>query len=51
MQANIDVIDWSIPDEQFKELSSLEPQVRMVSGSGFLKPQGPYKTVEELWDE
>lgn len=26
-------------------------QVRMVAGTFLLNPQGPYKTLEDLWDE
>jgi hypothetical protein len=27
------------------------PQQRMVSGIMWLSPRGPYKTLQDLWDE
>lgn len=48
---NFDVFDWKLPESEYQTLSSLEPQTRMLDGNFFLSPTGPYRTVEELWDE
>lgn len=49
--ANFDVFDWSLTDAQMAQLSTLEPQERMIDGSFWLNDVGPYKTVADLWDE
>eukprot|EP00210_Caulerpa_lentillifera_P001169 g1125.t1 len=51
IKMNFDVFDWELSDEDYKRLSSLHPQTRMLDGSFFMNPEGPYRTVEELWDE
>jgi diketogulonate reductase-like aldo/keto reductase len=48
--ANFDVLDWELSADDFKELSSLPRQVRYLRGKEWTKPEGPYKTIEELWD-
>ncbi|KAG2627065.1 aldo-keto reductase family 4 member C10-like [Panicum virgatum] len=47
--ANIDVYDWSIPDELFAKFSEIE-QGRLIPASFFVHPEGVLKSVEELWD-
>ncbi len=51
IDANFAVFDWELSDEQMAELSSIEPQARMLHGEFWLKPDGPYKTLADLWDE
>jgi diketogulonate reductase-like aldo/keto reductase len=51
IQGNLDVLDWDIPDEDFRALTGLAFQQRMVNGALWLNPKGPYKTMEDLWDE
>jgi len=51
IEANFDVFDWSLSQEQMKELNSVGPQKRMLHGGFFLTDKGPYKTVSDLWDE
>ncbi|GAX83363.1 hypothetical protein CEUSTIGMA_g10788.t1 [Chlamydomonas eustigma] len=51
LRANLDVLEWSISKEDFERLSSFSYQQRMVNGSFLLNPKGPYKTLEDLWDE
>ncbi|KAG1659176.1 hypothetical protein FOA52_007557 [Chlamydomonas sp. UWO 241] len=51
LASNLDVLSWSLPDDNFEALSSLETQTRMVPGTFLLHPHGPYLTLEELWDE
>lgn len=50
IKANLDVLDWSIPDDLFAKFSEIQ-QVRLIRGTGFVhETLGAYKTVEELWD-
>ena len=42
-QNNLDILDWELPDEDFKSLSGLQPQRRMVDGSIFCGDDKPYK--------
>lgn len=51
LQANFDVMSWTLSDEDFRQLCSLNCQMRMVNGSFWLHPRGPYKTLHDLWDE
>ena len=47
---NIAVFDWDLSEEDYKKLNGLSTQKRMVDGSAFLSGQGPYRTLEDLWD-
>ncbi|KAG1660738.1 hypothetical protein FOA52_010612 [Chlamydomonas sp. UWO 241] len=49
--SNLDVLSWSLSDDDFAALGALETQMRMVNGNYLLQPDGPYATLEELWDE
>jgi diketogulonate reductase-like aldo/keto reductase len=51
IKQNFEVFDWELSAAQYAELSSLEPQVRMIQGASFVSPNGPYKTVAQFWDE
>ncbi|CAI9098266.1 OLC1v1034883C1 [Oldenlandia corymbosa var. corymbosa] len=47
---NLDVYDWSIPDDLFVKFSDIE-QTRLLRGHVFVdETYGEYKTVDELWD-
>mmetsp|Transcript_8674 Transcript_8674/g.12039 ORF Transcript_8674/g.12039 Transcript_8674/m.12039 type:complete len:359 (-) Transcript_8674:159-1235(-) len=48
---NFDLFDWELGSENMKQLNSIEPQVRYIDGSFWVKPGGPYKSTAELWDE
>ena len=48
---NFQVFDWELSEEQFHELSTLEPQKRMLRGEFLIKEGGPYKSAAEVWDE
>jgi alcohol dehydrogenase (NADP+) len=48
--ANLDVLTWSISDADMAKLSSLEYQHRMVPGSFWVSPEGPYTEEHMLWD-
>jgi alcohol dehydrogenase (NADP+) len=53
IKKNIDVFDWSLPGEDFRALSSLPEQRRVVvDAATVVRPKNPppYKTLEEFWD-
>ena len=45
------MLDWELPAEDFKAISSLARQERMVTCKFWLNPRGPYKTSKDFWDE
>ncbi|CAM0883564.1 unnamed protein product [Alopecurus aequalis] len=49
LKENIDLFDWSIPEELCATLSEIE-QVKQIRGDSFVHPQSVYKTYEELFD-
>jgi alcohol dehydrogenase (NADP+) len=51
IRANFDVLDWELTAAQMAALGGIEPQVRMLHGQFWCKPEGPYKTLADLWDE
>jgi alcohol dehydrogenase (NADP+) len=48
---NLDVLDWELSASDYALLSSMAFQMRMVNGGMWLNPRGPYRTMEDLWDE
>ncbi|KAG2499557.1 hypothetical protein HYH03_002502 [Edaphochlamys debaryana] len=50
IRSNLDVMDWEIPADLFQQLSAIPHQARMVDGSFWVNPQGPYVTIHDLWD-
>ena len=50
MRGNLDVFSWELPAEDFARLSALAHQAKMVDGSFFISPRGPYRTLEDFWD-
>jgi len=51
IEANFDVFGWELSEEHMTQLSSIEPQTRMLHGAFWCSPAGPYRTVADLWDE
>ncbi|BAF17645.2 hypothetical protein OsI_20197 [Oryza sativa Indica Group] len=49
IKENIDVYDWSIPEDLFIKLSEIE-QMKLIRGEFWTHPEGVYKSIEELWD-
>ncbi|TVU36523.1 hypothetical protein EJB05_18460, partial [Eragrostis curvula] len=49
IKQNLEVYDWSIPDDLLEKFSEIE-QARLLRGQFFVNPQSIYKTLEELWD-
>ncbi|RWR75133.1 methylecgonone reductase-like protein [Cinnamomum micranthum f. kanehirae] len=50
MKENLGIFDWELSEEELQQISQM-PQHRGVSGQLFISPNGPYKTVQELWDD
>jgi len=49
--SNFKVIDFQLSEEDMQLLSSIEPQVRMLSGSAWVRPDGWYTTNQMLFDD
>ncbi|RWR75131.1 methylecgonone reductase-like protein [Cinnamomum micranthum f. kanehirae] len=50
MKENLGIFDWELSEEELQQISQI-PQHRGFSGEPFISPNGPYKTLQELWDE
>ncbi|XP_020231588.1 methylecgonone reductase [Cajanus cajan] len=49
MKQNLDIFDWELSEEESQKFSEI-PQHRTYHGVCFVSENGPYKTLEELWD-
>lgn len=50
LKENLDIFDWSIPDDLFSKFSEIK-QVKYVKGIELVHEKSPgYKALEELWD-
>ncbi|KAF5746647.1 non-functional NADPH-dependent codeinone reductase 2-like [Tripterygium wilfordii] len=49
MKENLNIFNWALTTEEAKKISEIE-QVRGYLGEQFISIDGPFKTVEELWD-
>ncbi|KAL8138407.1 hypothetical protein V2J09_004408 [Rumex salicifolius] len=50
IKQNLDIFDWSIPDDLVAQFLEVE-QSRLVKGTSFVsETYGVYKTIEDLWD-
>ncbi|CAI0627568.1 unnamed protein product [Linum tenue] len=49
MKENLDIFSWAFSEEENKKLSEI-PQSRGCQGQDYISDQGPFKTIEELWD-
>ncbi|KAG6468632.1 non-functional NADPH-dependent codeinone reductase 2-like [Zingiber officinale] len=49
MAENMDLFRWKLRDEDLLEISKI-PQSRGLTGDNFVSVNGPYKSIEELWD-
>ncbi|XXG85481.1 hypothetical protein AAC387_Pa11g0553 [Persea americana] len=51
IRENLDVFDWSIPEDLFAKFSEIE-QRRLVAGHFLVHETcSPYKSIEEIWDD
>ncbi|KAK9915836.1 hypothetical protein WJX75_004875 [Coccomyxa subellipsoidea] len=46
-----DVLNFELAKEDYDRISALDFQLRLVDGIGYLRPEGPYRTMKDLWDE
>ncbi|XP_043719851.1 methylecgonone reductase-like [Telopea speciosissima] len=49
MKENLQIFDWELTQEELDKISQI-PQKRGSAGEMFVSPNGPYKSLEELWD-
>ncbi|KAL1356981.1 hypothetical protein HN51_008984 [Arachis hypogaea] len=49
MRQNLEIFDWELSKEESEKMCQI-PQCRMFKGEAFVSENGPYKSVEELWD-
>ncbi|KAL3501256.1 hypothetical protein ACH5RR_035705 [Cinchona calisaya] len=50
MRQNLEIFDWELKDEESKKISEI-PQGRACLGIDYTSIHGPYKTIEDIWDE
>ncbi|CAL5339100.1 unnamed protein product [Camellia sinensis] len=50
IKENLDIFDWMLSPEESQKIDRI-PQQRGCLGLQFISDQGPYKSVEEFWDE
>ncbi|KAJ4961424.1 hypothetical protein NE237_021334 [Protea cynaroides] len=50
MSENLKIFDWELTQEELDKISQI-PQKKLFSGEMFISPNGPYKSLEELWEE
>ncbi|XP_022776536.1 non-functional NADPH-dependent codeinone reductase 2-like [Durio zibethinus] len=49
MKENLDIFNWKLSREESHKISLL-PQRKGFTGEGFISDDGPYKSLEQLWD-
>uniref|UniRef100_J3LVM7 NADP-dependent oxidoreductase domain-containing protein n=2 Tax=Oryza brachyantha TaxID=4533 RepID=J3LVM7_ORYBR len=49
MKQNMEIFDWELSEED-KQMIAGMPQRRACRGEYFLSPDGPYKSLHDLWD-
>ncbi|XP_030506996.2 non-functional NADPH-dependent codeinone reductase 2-like [Cannabis sativa] len=49
MKQNIDILDWSLSSEELEMIDQI-PQQKGNPAISFISNQGPFKSVEDLWD-
>ncbi|KAH9802195.1 Deoxymugineic acid synthase 1 [Citrus sinensis] len=50
LKENLDIFDWALTDHDYDKINQI-PQHRMMPRDEYITPHGPFKTLEELWDE
>jgi len=51
IRSNLDVFDWSIPEEDFNKLCNFKRNERYIDGGFFVSEDGPYPNVKAIWDD
>ncbi|KAK4567464.1 hypothetical protein RGQ29_003307 [Quercus rubra] len=49
MKENLQIFDWELCDDELEKIKKI-PQCRAFKGEQFVHENGPYKSLEELWD-
>lgn len=49
MKENLDIFNWKLSVEESEKISRI-PQRRGFLAEEFISDDGPYKSVEDLWD-
>ena len=50
MKENLQIFEWKLREEDLEKIKKITPQKRGFSGEIFVFPDGPYKSLDELWD-
>ncbi|KAJ4973131.1 hypothetical protein NE237_006305 [Protea cynaroides] len=50
LKENLQIFDWELTQKELDKISQL-PQTKAVSGDFLVSPNGPYKSVEDIWDD
>ena len=50
IRGNLDVLTWRLSENDLDAIDAVSRRCRMVDGSFWLSPDGPYRTLEDLWD-
>ncbi|KAI4347321.1 hypothetical protein L6164_008140 [Bauhinia variegata] len=50
MKQNLEIFDWELSQEESEKISQI-PQCRQFRAEYFISEIGPYKSLEELWDD
>ncbi|CAL5339113.1 unnamed protein product [Camellia sinensis] len=50
IKENLDIFDWMLSPEESQKIDRI-PQQKGCLGLQFISDQGPYQSVEEIWDE
>lgn len=52
IKSNIDnTTNWALSDEEYKAITTIKHQLRLLDGCPWLHEVGPYRTFAELWDD
>ncbi|KAJ4835813.1 hypothetical protein Tsubulata_931356 [Turnera subulata] len=50
MKQNLEIFEWELSQEEVNKIEQI-PQFRGQPASGFVHEEGPYKSLEDLWDD
>lgn len=49
MKQNLEIFDWELTEEETQKISRI-PQHKIHQGLEFVSGDGPFKSLDELWD-
>ena len=50
LKENLEIFDWELSEDDIQKINQI-PQHRVNTNKLFVSAHGPYKSLEELWDE